>query len=134
MGGARGMEAGLGAGAGVGAEPAAGNAVWTYDPDATLQKDGLPRKRAVRSSPPPVSQGAIEAKFNPHRNGVESIVGAATPMKPRAEEKSYGSHPSSPHSDIEDSPQRTSAPRRTRVSEGKIYENVDGGIDVESSI
>lgn len=108
--------------------------MWTYDPNATSQKDGLPRKRTGQSSPPSASQGSKEGKFNSHRNGVESKGGPTTPMKPPAEEKSSGSHPSSPHSDSEESPQRTAAPRRTRISDGKIYENVDGGIDIESSI
>ncbi|XP_076458545.1 uncharacterized protein LOC143292240 [Babylonia areolata] len=128
--------------------------VWTYDPEATLQKDGVPRKRAVRSSPTPTPTATTtqpEKRKEPlptsQRNGIEALPGATTtttPAKPPpGERQSNGSSsqpplpppppPDSPQSDGETPPRRPSL-RRTRVSDGKIYENVDGGIDIESTI
>lgn len=108
------------------------DSVWTYDPDATRQKNGVPRRRKMQSQG--ALQGSVEPLLGSDRTGADS-TGATTPLKSSiAGKNSPSSQPSSSVNDSDFSSGSPRTPRRTKVNDGKIYENVDGGIDIESSI
>ncbi|XP_076442925.1 uncharacterized protein LOC143281574 [Babylonia areolata] len=103
--------------------------------DATRQKDGILRKRVFQASPRPVARRTRAPSLpSPAASSAELYAGSTTPTCMSARERNMVSHPARSRGDKSDlSPSRTFG-RRTRVSDGKIYENVDRGIDIESTI
>ncbi|KAL8565896.1 hypothetical protein ACOMHN_036822 [Nucella lapillus] len=101
--------------------------------ESTRHKDGILRKRVFQPSPRPNALKPSGPSDSSAPEGSPQICDHAR-VAPTAQERNMvSSHPARSRNETNMPPVRTFG-RRIRVSDGKIYENVDRGIDIESTI